>query len=164
MFEMVRITYGARLNAWLHAAFTRGTFAAPVRGFRPSDSARVVPRLSTSLGQFGSVETNRLAARVTDTWSVSTHAPGGIRRSTAAGIGPMTRAAALSNRSWATATTASATADTAAIATPSRWAAFGPDVCGQETARPSCLAPTSSRDTGSAMVSAMNGARNWAKW
>src|SRR5215472_8817672 len=87
---LVRITYWALLNAWCHAAFTAGTLVAPVRGFSPWDSARVVPRLSTICGQCGSVDSNRLARRVTETWSVSTQAPGGISRPTVAGTGPMT--------------------------------------------------------------------------
>src|SRR5579863_222241 len=159
------MTYWAWLNAWFHAAFTAGTFAAPVCGFRPSDSASVLPRLSTILGQPGSVETNLLAASVTDTWSVSTQAPGGTRRSIVAGMGPITRGIALSNRNWKAATTTSARAVTAVMARPAWRAAFGPDVRGQVTATPpSGWAPPSSRDTGSATVSATNGERNSAKW
>src|SRR5690349_25058849 len=157
--------YCALLNAWLHASFTRATFAAPVCGFRPRDRARVVPRLSITLGQFGSVDTNRLAASVTDTWSVSTHAPDGISWSIAAGIGPMTFGAPLSNRNWKAATTASAAADTLTTAMPTWRAAFALPVGGQATATPpSGWAPPNSRATGSAMVSAMNGARNSVKW
>ena len=77
----------------------------------------------------------------------------------------MTRGPALSKRNWKAATTASATAATPAMARPAWRAAFGSAVGGQVTATPpSGWAPPSSRDTGSARVSAMNGARNSAKW
>src|SRR5207248_2280112 len=121
--------------AWLHIAFTAATFAAPVCGFSPWDRARVVPKLSITLGQFGSVETNRLAASVTDTWSVSTHAPGGTIWSIAAGIGPMTFGAPLSKRNWKAATAASTTADTAKTAVPAWRAPLALPVRGQVTAR-----------------------------
>ncbi len=76
----------------------------------------------------------------------------------------MTRGAPLSKRNWKAATSTSAAADTLTMAMPTWRAAFALPVRGQVTATPSGRAPPNSRATGSAMVSAMNGARNSVKW
>src|SRR6266700_8241385 len=153
----VSSTYWAWLKADRQAAATAGTRAAPVAGLSPCDSARSVPRVSTIWGHPGTLEENRLAAIVTDAWSVSTQVPAGIRRERAGGMGPMTGfVSVFSVPAWTTVITTSAT--------PASPAAAGASHRPAPAAGTSGWVAASRRAAASATDTARNGARKAEKW
>src|SRR5215472_6051251 len=103
--------------------------------------------------QPGTSEVNRLMAIVYDTWSVNTQAPGGIMRSAALiSVAGMAAAMLLSANPCTTARDVTAT--TARTAAPRRTSRAA------RARGPAAGSAPSTRDTGSAMASARNGARN----
>jgi len=71
-------TYCAREKIHCHAATARGTAFAPPWTLIPLSSTSVVASASSTSGQPGLVE-NRLAEIVSETSSLTTQAPGGMR-------------------------------------------------------------------------------------